>query len=250
MNGVGEKREGRMDWGGGGPLFKEVRLHKRGEMGNKRLGALLPWQAIHPGSEVLQKRKSESGRGVSKPHINSPAVSGPGLSSAEYQQPGKASCLSVNWTMGDTQLEVVSTATGRRRESGTPSRLCKHALFTRWSRLYRKLGIHVSGSTDDQLLYCEAKMAARPYQTVKQQWFRSLQETGLGTWVKKPPEQEQFLLASKMTLCSSPTSCFTTFIPRSFNPETPTPSPPSFTRIERKVGGTGPTKKKRPTIIV
>uniref|UniRef100_A0A8D3BUP8 Adenosine deaminase RNA specific B2 (inactive) n=1 Tax=Scophthalmus maximus TaxID=52904 RepID=A0A8D3BUP8_SCOMX len=101
----------------------------------------------------------------------------------------------VNWTLGDAQLEVVSTGTGRRRDSGTPSRLCKHALFTRWSRLHRKLGIHMSVSADGQLLYCEAKMAARPYQTVKQQWFRSLQETGLGTWVKKPPEQEQFLLS-------------------------------------------------------
>lgn len=58
-----------------------------------------------------------------------------------------------------------------------------------------QLGIHVSGAADRQLMYCEAKMAARPYQTVKQQWFRSLQETGLGTWVKKPPEQEQFLLS-------------------------------------------------------
>uniref|UniRef100_A0A3Q1GLJ8 A to I editase domain-containing protein n=1 Tax=Acanthochromis polyacanthus TaxID=80966 RepID=A0A3Q1GLJ8_9TELE len=59
------------------------------------------------------------------------------LTCAEYQQPGKASCVSVNWTMGDTQLEVVNTATGRRRDSGTASRLCKHALFTRWNRLYR-----------------------------------------------------------------------------------------------------------------
>lgn len=62
-----------------------------------------------------------------------------GLSSADYQQPGKASCVSVNWTLGDAQLEVVNTATGRRRDSGTPSRLCKHALFTRWNRLYRKV---------------------------------------------------------------------------------------------------------------
>lgn len=58
-----------------------------------------------------------------------------------------------------------------------------------------QLGTQVSSSADHQLMYCEAKMAARPYQTVKQQWFRSLQETGLGTWVKKPPEQEQFLLS-------------------------------------------------------
>lgn len=62
-----------------------------------------------------------------------------GLSSADYQQQGKASCVSVNWTLGDAQLEVVNTATGRRRESGTPSRLCKHALFARWNRLYRKV---------------------------------------------------------------------------------------------------------------
>uniref|UniRef100_A0A8D2ZK73 Adenosine deaminase RNA specific B2 (inactive) n=1 Tax=Scophthalmus maximus TaxID=52904 RepID=A0A8D2ZK73_SCOMX len=98
----------------------------------------------------------------------------------------------VNWTLGDAQLEVVSTGTGRRRDSGTPSRLCKHALFTRWSRLHRKV---ILPGYLKALLYCEAKMAARPYQTVKQQWFRSLQETGLGTWVKKPPEQEQFLLS-------------------------------------------------------
>uniref|UniRef100_H3CTJ6 Adenosine deaminase RNA specific B2 (inactive) n=1 Tax=Tetraodon nigroviridis TaxID=99883 RepID=H3CTJ6_TETNG len=124
---------------------------------------------------------------------NQPLLSG--LSGADYQQHGKASCMSVNWTLGDHQLEVVNTASGRRRESGTPSRLCKHALFTRWSRLYRKLETHASSLPDHQLMYAEAKMAARPYQSVKQQWFRSLQETGLGTWVKKPPEQEQFLLS-------------------------------------------------------
>uniref|UniRef100_A0A7N9ATU9 Adenosine deaminase RNA specific B2 (inactive) n=1 Tax=Mastacembelus armatus TaxID=205130 RepID=A0A7N9ATU9_9TELE len=118
------------------------------------------------------------------PHVSTfPSV---WLSGAEYQHPGKASCVSVNWTLGDTELEVINTATGQRRDSGTPSRLCKHSLFTRWSRLYRKVR---------PLMYCEAKMAACPYQTVKQQWFRSLQETGLGTWVKKPPEQDQFLLS-------------------------------------------------------
>ena len=71
--------------------------------------------------------------------ILSRIVSPVGLSSVEYQQPGKASCVSVNWTLGDSQLEVVNTSTGRRRDSGTPSRLCKHALFTRWNRLYRKV---------------------------------------------------------------------------------------------------------------
>uniref|UniRef100_A0A8D0AP14 Adenosine deaminase RNA specific B2 (inactive) n=1 Tax=Sander lucioperca TaxID=283035 RepID=A0A8D0AP14_SANLU len=130
---------------------------------------------------VLNQRQERLGPLPATHRRNQPLLSG--LSSAEYQQPGKASCVSVNWTLGDSQLEVVNTATGQRRDSGTPSRLCKRALFTRWNRLYRKL------------MYCEAKMAARSYQTVKQQWFRSLQEMGLGTWVKKPPEQEQFLLS-------------------------------------------------------
>ncbi|KAF7650270.1 hypothetical protein LDENG_00128370 [Lucifuga dentata] len=142
---------------------------------------------------VLNQRPERLGPLPATYRRNQPLLSG--LSSSEYQQSGKASCVSVNWTLGDMQLEVVNTATGRRRDSGTPSRLCKHSLFTRWNRLYRKLGIHASGSADHQLMYCEAKMAARSYQAVKQQWFRSLQETGLGTWVKKPPEQEQFLLS-------------------------------------------------------
>uniref|UniRef100_A0A8C5C2B5 Adenosine deaminase RNA specific B2 (inactive) n=1 Tax=Gadus morhua TaxID=8049 RepID=A0A8C5C2B5_GADMO len=113
-----------------------------------------------------------------------PVVAAAGLSSAEGLQLGKAPCVSVNWTLGDGQLEVVNTATGRRRDLGTPSRLCKRVLFARWSRLHCK---------DRRLMYSEAKMAARPYQAVKQQWVRSLHDAGLGTWVKKPPEQEHFL---------------------------------------------------------
>lgn len=60
-----------------------------------------------------------------------------------------------------------------------------------------QLGVHISCSAANrEPMYSEAKNAARPYQTAKQQWFKSLQEAGLGTWVKKPPEQEQFLLSA------------------------------------------------------
>uniref|UniRef100_A0A672IQU5 Double-stranded RNA-specific editase B2-like n=1 Tax=Salarias fasciatus TaxID=181472 RepID=A0A672IQU5_SALFA len=143
-------------------------------------------------SRVLGQRQERLGPLPPTYRRNQPLLSG--LSSTEHQQPGKASCVSVNWTLGDAQLEVVNTATGRRRDSGTPSRLCKHALFTRWNRLHRKVS-SAAGFGRARIMYCEAKMAARPYQTAKQQWFKSLQETGLGTWVKKPPEQEQFLLS-------------------------------------------------------
>ncbi|KAJ3611559.1 hypothetical protein NHX12_021574 [Muraenolepis orangiensis] len=59
-----------------------------------------------------------------------------------------------------------------------------------------QLGLGVAPGGEEEvgrLMYSEAKMAALPYQAVKQQWVRSLQDSGLGTWVKKPPEQDHFL---------------------------------------------------------
>uniref|UniRef100_A0A8B9KEW9 A to I editase domain-containing protein n=1 Tax=Astyanax mexicanus TaxID=7994 RepID=A0A8B9KEW9_ASTMX len=125
-----------------------------------------------------------------------PGAVSPGLSSSERWQQAKAPCYSVNWTAGDEQLEVINASTGKRRDCGAPSRLCKHALFTRWTRLYRKLVACAPGSRDASLMYCEAKQAAGTYQTAKEHWVRALQDNGLGTWVRKPPEQEQFLLAA------------------------------------------------------
>ncbi|XP_016340399.1 double-stranded RNA-specific editase B2-like [Sinocyclocheilus anshuiensis] len=122
-------------------------------------------------------------------HRNQPLLSG--LSNSDCRQQGKSVCYSVNWTAGDTQLEVLNASTGKRRDSGAPSRLCKHALFARWIRLYRKLVVRGASGMP---LYCEAKQAAGTYQTVKLQWLKGLQEAGLGTWVRKPPEQENFTL--------------------------------------------------------
>uniref|UniRef100_A0A3B3SF82 Adenosine deaminase RNA specific B2 (inactive) n=1 Tax=Paramormyrops kingsleyae TaxID=1676925 RepID=A0A3B3SF82_9TELE len=117
-----------------------------------------------------------------------------GLSRDDSRQPGKSPCFSVNWTVGDGQLEVVNAATGKRKESGAASRLCKRGLFARWARLHRKLSMHTTSHGETPLVYAEAKLAARSYQAAKQQLFRSLREAGLGTWVKKPPELDQFEL--------------------------------------------------------
>lgn len=46
----------------------------------------------------------------------------------------------------------------------------------------------------EPLVYGEAKQTAGLYQKVKQRWFRALHEAGLGTWVRKPPEQDHFLV--------------------------------------------------------
>ncbi|MGH0138509.1 UNVERIFIED_CONTAM: hypothetical protein FKN15_051568 [Acipenser sinensis] len=57
-----------------------------------------------------------------------------------------------------------------------------------------RLSMQVPRHVETPVMYCEAKLAAGTYQTVKQQLFKSLQEAGLGTWIKKPPEQDHFLL--------------------------------------------------------
>ncbi|XP_039182317.1 double-stranded RNA-specific editase 1 isoform X6 [Crotalus tigris] len=67
--------------------------------------------------------------------LNRPLLSG--ISNAEARQPGKAPNFSVNWTVGDAGLEVINATTGKD-ELGRASRLCKHALYTRWMRVYTK----------------------------------------------------------------------------------------------------------------
>lgn len=61
-----------------------------------------------------------------------------GISNAEARQPGKAPNFSVNWTVGDQGLEVINATTGKD-DLGRPSRLCKHALYSRWMRLHGKV---------------------------------------------------------------------------------------------------------------
>lgn len=65
-------------------------------------------------------------------------VSRPGISNAEARQPGKAPNFSVNWTVGDSALEVINATTGKD-ELGRASRLCKHALYCRWMRVHGKV---------------------------------------------------------------------------------------------------------------
>ncbi|KAM4552066.1 double-stranded RNA-specific editase B2-like [Odontesthes bonariensis] len=60
------------------------------------------------------------------------------LSSRGARPAGKAPNVSMNWSCGDGDLEEVSTITGRRKEEGTPSRLCSCHLFAHWLRLQRQ----------------------------------------------------------------------------------------------------------------
>lgn len=64
----------------------------------------------------------------------------PGVSHADARQPGKSPSFSVNWVVGNTDLEVINATTGKRT-CGSPSRLCKHMFFTRWAKLHGKVGL-------------------------------------------------------------------------------------------------------------
>ncbi|KAK3571518.1 hypothetical protein QTP86_012862 [Hemibagrus guttatus] len=145
-------------------------------------------------SRTLSQRMERLGSLPACYRLNQPLLSS--LSSSECWQQLKASCLSMNWTAGDEQLEVINASVGKRRDCGAPSRLCKRALYTRWNRVYRKLVASAPGSSAGPLTYAEAKQAAASYQSAKEQWVRALREAGLGTWVRKPAEQEHFMLTA------------------------------------------------------
>ncbi|XP_064419489.1 double-stranded RNA-specific editase 1 [Latimeria chalumnae] len=123
--------------------------------------------------------------------LNRPLLSG--ISNAEARQPGKAPNFSVNWAIGDSGLEIINATTGKD-EMGRPSRLCKHALYSRWLRLQSKLSSSLRSKFKKPSLYHEAKQAASEYQAAKECVFTAFQKAGLGAWVKKPIEQDQFSL--------------------------------------------------------
>ncbi|XP_010360294.1 double-stranded RNA-specific editase B2 [Rhinopithecus roxellana] len=142
-------------------------------------------------ARVLSHRMEGVGQLPASYRHNRPLLSG--VSDAEARQPGKSPPFSVNWVVGSVDLEIINTTTGRR-SCGGPSRLCKHVLSARWARLYGRLSTRTPSPGDTPSMYCEAKLGAHTYQSVKQQLFKAFQKAGLGTWVRKPPEQQQFLL--------------------------------------------------------
>ncbi|KAF6270517.1 adenosine deaminase RNA specific B2 (inactive) [Rhinolophus ferrumequinum] len=143
-------------------------------------------------SRVMSHRTEDIGQLPSSYRHNRPLLSG--VSSAEARRPGKSSHFSVNWVAGHADVEILDATTGKRSCGGW-SRLCKHVLSARWARLYGKLSTRIPSHGDTPAMYCEAKLGAHTYQSVKQQLFKALQKAGLGIWVRKPPEQDQFPLA-------------------------------------------------------
>uniref|UniRef100_A0A3P9BIE9 Adenosine deaminase RNA specific B2 (inactive) n=1 Tax=Maylandia zebra TaxID=106582 RepID=A0A3P9BIE9_9CICH len=109
---------------------------------------------------------------------------------------GKPPNVSVNWSCGDGGWEEISTSTGRRKDSGTPSRLCRRSLFARWLRLQQQVRQSQKSTTGT---YCASKMSAQCYQRAVQQFSSALQGGGLGTWLRKPPKLGHFTVSVSKT---------------------------------------------------
>uniref|UniRef100_A0ACB8FVS0 Double-stranded RNA-specific editase B2 n=1 Tax=Sphaerodactylus townsendi TaxID=933632 RepID=A0ACB8FVS0_9SAUR len=142
-------------------------------------------------SRVMSHRLEDVGQLPTSYRRNQLLLSG--VSNAEMRQPGKSPGFSVNWITSATDLEVINATTGKRN-CGSPSRLCKHIFYTRWAKLCGKLSTRIPSHGDLPSTYSEAKLVSRTYQSTKHQLYKAFQKAGLGTWVKKPPEQDQFLL--------------------------------------------------------
>ncbi|XP_058153648.1 double-stranded RNA-specific editase B2 isoform X2 [Dasypus novemcinctus] len=157
------------------------------------LHSIVVGSLLHTGhlSRVMGHRTEDIGQLPTSYRHNRPLLSG--VSNAEVRQPGKSPHFSVNWVVGTADLEIINATTGKRN-CGSSSRLCKHVFSARWASLYGKLSTRIPSHGNMPSMYCEAKLGAYTYQSVKQQLFKAFQKAGLGTWVRKPPEQDQFLL--------------------------------------------------------
>lgn len=104
---------------------------------------------------------------------------------------GKTKESSVNWSTPDQlSVEVLDGTKGKLDGSKLDvSRVSKSNLF----RLFRVL-CQMSGRTDllAHQSYAQAKLAAKPFQTVKEQFFSALRLHGYGAWIGKPLEEKSF----------------------------------------------------------
>lgn len=127
-------------------------------------------------------------------HLNQPSLST--ITNPDSRKPQKAPSFACVWVNDGTGMEVVNTNSGKL-ESGTSSKLSKQELFQKFSELSRTLSLSPGLAFDDQSTYAEAKALAGDYQKAKGVLYEAFDKAGLGCWVGKPLEQDQFFVSSK-----------------------------------------------------
>jgi len=117
---------------------------------------------------------------------------------AESRNASKAPNTSLSWSISDGgEIEVVNTVQGKT-EQGSPSRLCKLEMFRHFTELccvlppLKSSTLRVVAGTN--LMYSDAKEMASGYMVAKRALVDAFEKAGLGRWVGKPIEQDQFEL--------------------------------------------------------
>ncbi|XP_043681292.1 double-stranded RNA-specific editase Adar isoform X1 [Vespula pensylvanica] len=129
-------------------------------------------------------------QGLPPPYrLNKPLMSL--ITSSEVRQPGKAPNYSVNWTIGQTEAEVINCTTGKD-ELGKPSRISKQRLFRKFFNLLGKLETIDDADRNQCRHYLDAKSSVQDYSLAKRQLKDAFVRAQLGSWVKKPIEQDMF----------------------------------------------------------
>ncbi|XP_054707132.1 double-stranded RNA-specific editase Adar-like [Uloborus diversus] len=124
-------------------------------------------------------------------HLHKPKMSS--TTSPELRHLVKSPNFSVNWTSGLGRAEVINATTGKQ-ENGQMSRLCKRAYFQRFMNIYDRLS-HVGNYVVPSLtIYSAYKKSVKDYEAAKKAFIDSFETAGLGKWVKKPAEQNEFEL--------------------------------------------------------
>lgn len=87
---------------------------------------------------------------------------------------------------GGGLVEIINTSSGKL-DSGNSSKLCKLEMFRQFLEVWK-----MSDDHQKPVMYSDAKKSATDYQTAKQMLYQAFKNANLGTWIKKPVEQDQF----------------------------------------------------------
>ncbi|TMW43674.1 hypothetical protein DOY81_011246, partial [Sarcophaga bullata] len=151
------------------------------------LGSLLHPEHMY---RAVCGRIEKSIQGLPPPyHLNKPRLAQ--LTSSEPRNQAKAPNFGINWTIGDTEVEVVNSLTGKTVNNQI-SRITKQMFFRKYGGLVKNLpGLPEKSINTD---YGQTKSKVKDYQIAKRELFAAFRREDLGNWLKKPQEQDEFAL--------------------------------------------------------
>lgn len=115
------------------------------------------------------------------------------VTSTETRNQIKAPNFGINWTYSQRTVEVVNSLTGKTVNNKI-SRLTKQVFFTRYANLIKQLpNLRIPRNINGD--YTETKRTALDYQLAKRELFDAFRREDLGSWLKKPLEQDNFSIA-------------------------------------------------------